>query len=89
MRRKNTSLGEGRNTPKFEDLPANVRALLLAKLGLEMSAQKAANIHQLARMRGINVDALWRNLRLRSEQPLCTIPVAIKAPHPGHDIGNA
>lgn len=74
---------------RFEDLPGNVRALLLAKLGMEMSGQKAANVHQLARMRGINVDALWRNICLRSQQQVCTIPVAIKAIHPGQNVGNA
>ena len=78
-----------RNVPKFEELPGNVRALLLAKPGMEMGAQKAANIHQLAKMRGIDVNSLWPSICLRSEQQVCAIPVAIKALHLGQDLGNA
>ena len=34
---------------KFEELPENVRALILAKLAAEMATHKSTNIHQLAR----------------------------------------
>lgn len=61
---------------KFEDLPGNQQALMLAKLALEMSAQSASNIHHLAEAQKTDVMGVWRAVCRKAGQPLCTIPIA-------------
>ena len=61
---------------KFEELPGNHRALILAKLALELSAQKASNIHHLAKSQKTDVMSVWRTVCRKAGQPICTIPVA-------------
>lgn len=65
---------------RFEDLPGNLRALILAKLAMEMSAQKASNIQLLAKMRGTDVMSVWRGVCFKAGQLGCTIPIEVMAP---------
>lgn len=60
---------------KFEDLPINARALILAKLAIELGAQNAVDIHHLARKTNIDVRRLWRSLCRKAQLPVCTIPI--------------
>ncbi len=60
---------------KFEDLPANARALILAKFAMELKARNTAKIHRSARTPQINVMSLWRSICRKARQPVCTIPV--------------
>lgn len=60
---------------KFEDLPGNVRALILAKLAAELAAHKSANLYQLARLRRTDAMHVWRDICRKAGQPVCTIPV--------------
>lgn len=62
---------------RFEDLPGNTRALILAKLAIEMSAQRALNIYHLAKMRQTDVVSLWRSICRKTGQPLCTLPTDV------------
>ena len=59
---------------KFEELPANARALLLAKLAIALRAQNSASIHDLAATQLIDVASLWRRICRKAKQPVCTIP---------------
>lgn len=59
---------------KFEELPANARALLLAKLAVALRAQNSASIHDLARRQFTDVMSLWRGICRKARQPVCTIP---------------
>jgi hypothetical protein len=59
---------------KFEELPANARALILAKLAMELSAHNTASIHRLAQTRKIELMSLWRSICRKANQPMCTIP---------------
>jgi len=61
---------------KFEELPGNHQALMLAKLALEMSAQNVPNIHHLAKAQKTDVMGVWRIVCRKAGQPLCTIPIA-------------
>ena len=60
---------------KFEDLPANARALILAKLAIELQAHKTANIYRLAQTREIDITSVWRSICRKARQPVCTIPL--------------
>jgi len=60
---------------KFEELPANARALILAKLALVLQAQNSASIHDLAQTQRTNVTSLWRAICRHARQPVCTIPL--------------
>jgi hypothetical protein len=60
---------------KFEELPANARALILAKLAIELRAQETASIDGLARMRQTDVMSLWRSICRKAKQPICSIPL--------------
>jgi len=73
---------------RFEDLSGNVRALILAKLSMGMSAQKASSIHLLARMRGIDVMGVWRGICLKAGQPVCTLPIEVAASHSSEIVRN-
>lgn len=59
---------------KFEELPANARALLLAKLAVALRARNSAGIHDLAETQPIDVASLWRRICRKAKQPVCTIP---------------
>jgi hypothetical protein len=62
---------------KFEHLPENVRALILAKLAAELAAHKSADLHELARMQRTNVAHAWRDICRKAGQPACTIPADV------------
>ena len=59
----------------FEHLAANVQALLLAKLAMELSAEGCANLHDLARKRDLDVTGTWRRICRMAGQPVCAVPV--------------
>lgn len=66
---------------KFEDLPANARALLLAKLAVVLRAQNSASIYDLAETQLIDVMILWRRICRKARQPVCTMPSGAIGPH--------
>jgi hypothetical protein len=68
---------------KFEDLPLNIQALLLAKLGMEVSANRCVTIHELARRRRTDLMGAWRGVCRMAGQPPCTIPRDVT--NPGHE----
>jgi hypothetical protein len=59
----------------FEALPANARALILAKLAVALQAQKSASIRDLAETRKTDVKSLWRSICREARQPVCSIPL--------------
>lgn len=62
---------------KFEDLPENVRALILAKLAAELAAHKSVNLYQLAKLQGTGLTHAWRDVCRKAGQPVCTIPAEL------------
>ena len=60
---------------KFEALPANARALILAKLAVVLQAQNSASIHDLAETRRTDIASLWRSICRKAKQPVCSIPL--------------
>lgn len=60
---------------KFEDLPRNVQALILAKLAVEMNAARAHSIYHLAKMQKRDVPEVWRTICRKAAQPVCAIPI--------------
>jgi len=62
---------------KFEELPENVRALILAKLAAELAAHKSASLYQLARMQRTDMAHVWRDICRKAGQPVCTIPAEV------------
>jgi hypothetical protein len=66
---------------RFEDLPANVRALLLATLAIELNVNRCTNLFELARRRNTDLMTAWRGVCRQSKQPPCTIPQAAAPPH--------
>jgi hypothetical protein len=60
---------------KFEELPANARALILAKLAVVLQAQNSASIHDLAQTQRTSVTSLWRSICRNAKQPVCSIPL--------------
>jgi invasion protein IalB len=62
---------------RFEELPVNVRALILAKLAAEMKSAKADSIYHLARMQRSDVHGLWRVICRKAAQPVCTMPIGV------------
>lgn len=62
---------------RFEELPVNARALLLAKLATEMRSAKAGSIHHLAKLQRSDVHGLWRVICRKAAQPVCTIPIGV------------
>jgi hypothetical protein len=61
---------------RFEDLPGNHQALILAKLALEMTARNVPSIHHLAKTRQTDLMGIWRSICRKAGQPVCTIPIA-------------
>lgn len=66
---------------RFEDLPENVRALILATLAKEMSVQKSRTIYHLARLWKTDVTSAWRSICCKAHQSTCTIPVEVLCSH--------
>jgi len=62
---------------RFEDLPENVRALILAKLGVELAAHNSPNVYHLAKIHQTDVMGVWREVCRKARQPVCTIPPAV------------
>jgi hypothetical protein len=61
---------------RFEDQPANVRALLLAKLAIELKINRCTSLYELAKRHNTDMIAVWRDVCRLSKQPACTIPQA-------------
>ena len=66
---------------KFEDLPKNVQTLMLAKLALELSIHRCANLFELAKRQRLNVNEAWRRICRLAGQPVCTVPEEAMRPH--------
>jgi hypothetical protein len=47
---------------KFEDMPANAQALILAKLASELRAHISFSIYHLAKQRRTDVKGVWRDI---------------------------
>jgi hypothetical protein len=60
---------------KFEDLPTNTRALILAKLASELHGKKSPSIHHLAEQQQTDLMGVWRGICRKANQPICTIPI--------------
>ena len=72
---------------RFEDLPRNMQALILAKLAMEMDLHKSSSIRHLASKRATNVTGIWRDICRKAGQPTCTIPIEAME-HRGRAGGN-
>ena len=59
---------------KFEDLPANVRVLLFAKLALELRTNRCANLYELANKQRTDMVSAWHRICRMSNQPICMVP---------------
>jgi hypothetical protein len=60
---------------KFEDMPGNAQALILAKLASELRAQNSFSIYHLAKQRRTDVMGVWRGICRKANQPVCSIPI--------------
>ena len=58
---------------RFEDLPANVRALMLTKLAMELNIHRCANLQDLARKQRTDTTGAWRVICRLLRQPVSTI----------------
>jgi hypothetical protein len=65
---------------RFEDLPANVRALMLTKLAMELSIHRCANLQDLARKQRTDPTGAWRAICRLLRQPVSTIPQDVMRP---------
>jgi hypothetical protein len=65
---------------KFEDLPSNTQALILAKLASELHEQKSLTIHHLAKLQRTDLMGIWRYICRKANQPVCTIPDRVHIP---------
>ena len=65
---------------KFEDLPPNTRALILAKLVGELHGEDSPSIYHLAKQRQTDLMGVWRGICRKANQPICTIPIASMYP---------
>jgi hypothetical protein len=61
---------------KFEDLPENVRVLLLAKLAMELKTHRCTDIIELSEQHHTDVPGVWRQICRLAKQPTCTVPEA-------------
>jgi hypothetical protein len=75
-----TALGERPVMTKFEDLPPNTRALILAKLASELHGEESPSIYHLAKQRKTDLMGAWRGICRKANQPFCTIPIASMYP---------
>ncbi len=60
---------------RFEELPGNVRTLILAKLAMEMRQLNAIDIRHLALLRRVSMAELWRGICRKAQQPVCSLPL--------------
>jgi hypothetical protein len=65
---------------RFEELPGNVRTLMLAKLAMEMRQLKAIDLCHLAVLRRVTMTELWYGICRKSHQPPCSLPIGAAAP---------
>jgi hypothetical protein len=65
---------------EFDDLPQTSRALLLARLELEIAQAKCTNIFGLARNRKQTIREIWQEVCRKTGQPRCTMPLPLIAP---------
>ena len=65
---------------RFEDLPPNVKALLLAKLAIVLKTNRCSSLYELAKRRKTDMTAAWRDVCQQSKQPACTVPQAALLP---------
>lgn len=61
---------------RFEDLPANIKALLLARLAMELKAHHCTSLLQLSMQHHTDVAGVWRRICRLAKQPTCTVPEA-------------
>jgi hypothetical protein len=66
---------------RFEDQPANVRALLLARLAIELKTNRCMTLYELAKRKNADMMTVWRDVCRLSKQPACTIPQAAAPAH--------
>jgi len=76
---------------RFEELPGNVRTLMLAKLAIEMRQLNAIDLRHLALLRRVSITALWHGICRKAQQPVCALPLGAlpsierrHAPPPAH-----
>jgi hypothetical protein len=76
---------------RFEELPGNVRTLMLAKLAIEMRQLNAIDLRHLALLRHVSMNELWRGICRKAQQPVCALPLGAMpsierryAPLPAH-----
>lgn len=60
---------------RFEELPGNVRTLMLAKLAMEMRQLNAIDLRHLALLRRVTMTELWRGICRKAQQPVCALPL--------------
>jgi len=60
---------------KFEDLPGNNQALILAKLALELKTRGSPDIHDLAEKLHTDLLGIWWGICRKAGQPLCEPPI--------------
>lgn len=60
---------------RFEELPGNVRTLMLAKLAMEMRQLNAIDLRHLALLRRVSMAELWRGICRKAQQPVCALPL--------------
>jgi len=60
---------------RFEELPGNVRTLMLAKLAIEMRQLNAIDLRHLALLRHVSMNELWRGICRKAQQPVCALPL--------------
>lgn len=60
---------------RFEELPGNVRSLMLAKLAMEMRQLNAIDLRHLALLRRVSMTALWHGICRKAQQPVCSLPI--------------
>lgn len=60
---------------RFEELPGNVRTLMLAKLAMEMRQLNAIDLRHLALLRRVSMTELWHSICRKAQQPVCSLPL--------------
>ena len=60
---------------RFEELPGNVRTLMLAKLAMEIRQLNAIDLRHLAMLRRVTMAELWRGICRKAQQPACSLPL--------------
>ena len=58
----------------LEDLDGNTRALILAKLTLQLQKNGCVNIFELAKKQHIDIAKAWREICRLAGQPTCAVP---------------